>query len=539
MHTADSVLIYRQLGNRMSSASTSASDASSFSGYARKMAHPKSNMNIHLDNHFKSKIYTSSSPISGNVTITTQRDVRFDSVEIILLGVARTRVDGVSSPHESSHTLLKIPMPIPESSYPVPRVLEAGREYSIPFNFILPNHLTLNACGHRVDSDAVHQSHLSLPPTMGFVQGLWEKDDLAPQMATIEYSVKARIYKDPEMNGRPLKIMEATEPIKVLPAYAEEPPLNITKNDKLYRMTKTKSLRKNIISGKLGRLTASAPQPGAAFIGPDGKVASNTAAQVELKFEPSSPDVAPPKITSMSGKITAHTYYSAGPISSFPNLSDFNSGFSIERRGSYSTSVPVFSSPLDNITWATQVIQERRDSGYATESDARTDSEHSAPERSRRGSKQLHTKQARKSSASASASAPSASASPVFHAATLHVPIHLPAAKRTLLPTFHSCIVSRVYTLTLSLTLSPSAGSTASSSSTTLSLTLPLQIGVDTAGSPAHLRLQQENPAGLPSFEAAVQEAEVDEFLRPRLLSVPDVQFSRDPSALPGYAVHG
>lgn len=527
MQTADSVLIYRQLGNRMSASSTSASDASSFSGYARKMAPQRSSINISLDNHFKSKIYTSSSPISGNVTVVTQRDVRFDSVEIVLLGLSRTRVDGVSSPHESTHTLLKIPMPIPETSYPVPRILEAGREYSIPFNFILPNHLTLNACNHRVDSDAIHQSHLSLPPTMGFVQGLWEKDDLAPQMATIEYSVKARIYKETDMDGRPVKIMEVSEPIKVLPAYSEEPPLSVTKNDKLYKMSKTKSLRKNIISGKLGRLTASAPQPGAAFIGPDGKVASNTSAQVELKFEPSSADVAPPKITSMSGKITAHTYYSAGPINTFPNLSDFGRAFTAERRGSYSTSVPVFSSSLDNITWVTRAVQERRDSGYATESDARTDSEHSAPERTRRGSKQLHTKQRKNSSSS----------SPVYHCATLHVPINLPAAKRTLLPTFHSCIVSRVYTLGLTLSVSTGGGASASS---TLSLMLPLQIGVDTAGSPAHLQLQQENPAsGLPSFEAAVQEAEVDDFLRPRLLSVPDIQFSRDTGGLPGYAVRG
>jgi hypothetical protein len=40
----------------------------------------------------------------------------------------------------------------------------------------------------------------------------------------------------------------------------------------------------------------------------------------------------------------------------------------------------------------------------------------------------------------------------------------------------------------------------------------------------------------LPSFEDAVEEAAVDEFFRPRVLSVPEVAFT-ETSVLPGYGV--
>ncbi len=76
----------------------------------------------------------------------------------------------------------------------------------------------------------------------------------------------------------------------------------------------------------------------------------------------------------------------------------------------------------------------------------------------------------------------------------------------------------------LHLALTLAAGS---ATTTTLNLALPLQVAVDNDG-PA-----TADP-GLPSFEAAVEEAEADEYLRPRLFSVPDDQF-RESSTLPGY----
>lgn len=59
---------------------------------------------------------------------------------------------------------------------------------------------------------------------------------------------------------------------------------------------------------------------------------------------------------------------------------------------------------------------------------------------------------------------------PVSYEAVLHIPIPATDADKVLVPTFHSCTVSRVYTLDIKLFI----GSTAKP----LALRLPVQVGV-------------------------------------------------------------
>lgn len=477
---------------------SSASDTSNIAGaYTGKMGFLKSTITVNLDHHFKQKVYTSSSPVSGNVTITTQRDVRFDSVQILLVGNTKTRVDGHNSPREVTHTFLKMTMPVPESSYPVPRILESGQTYTIPFNFVIPTYLTMHACNHHILHDQLQDHHVLLPPSMG----QWSKDDMSPEMAKVEYSVKARVFRQPDLGGSMIKVMETTHSILVLPAFAEHPPLNITSCDKLYTLNKTKTLRKSLLSSKLGRITAEATQPAAVILRPDGRAISGTTTQVQLQFDPASPDAIPPKITGVATKLVAHTYFSAGAIASFPNMSDWSRQYGLEKRGAYYTSVSLPSSQFGKTRWAQHLSSAaRRDSGYGSE-------EASCPG-DERGSRKPKAK----------------TGSPIFHVATLQVPVDLASAlaKKTLIPTFHSCITSRVYALQL--TISLSTGSTAS----TVTLSLPLQIAVEADLSLGHPTEE------LPSFETAVNEAEVDDMLRPRYINVPDQQYIGR-SSLPGY----
>lgn len=496
------------LSSALSSAMSTASETSDLAAaYTRKIGFPKSSININLDNHFKHKVYTSSSPVSGNVTITTQRNVRFDSVQILLVGNSKTRVDGVNSPREVTHTFLKMTMPVPESSYPVPRILENGQTYTVPFNFVIPNYLTMHACNHHILHDQLQDHHVLLPPSMGG----WSKDDMAPEMAKVEYSVKARVFRQPDLGGQKIKVMEGTKSFMVLPASAEQPPLNITSSDKLYTLSKSKSLRKSLLSSKLGRITAEAIQPPAATLRPDGRAISGTTAQVELKFDPASADILPPKITGVAAKVVAHTYFSAGAIASFPNMADWSKQFGTEKRGAYQTSVSLPTVTLGKTRWAQHLSSAaRRDSGYGSD-------EPSSPGEGdgRRGS--------------GSSRKPKINAgSPIFHTTTLQIPIDLGSllAKKTPIPTFHSCITSRVYALQLGVTLS------SGSAVNTVSLSLPLQIAVEPDSS---LGYPMED---LPSFETAVQEGEVDDMLRPRYIYVPNQQYigtSSLPSSLPGY----
>ena len=457
---------------------------------SKSMAYPRSDVRVNLKDHYSSKVYTSSSPISGDVTITTKRDVPFDQIQILLLGQTKTSFEGVSVPQEVTHTFLKMMMPIPDSTYPTPRVLESGQTYTIPFNFVVPNQLTINACNHERLSDQMQDHHVLLPPSLGG----WERDDMAPKMARVEYSVKARVLR--EDGKTKTRIMEASQAIQVLPTSVEEPPLNVTDKDKLYRMSKTKTLRKGLLSSKLGRLTADAVQPSAAILSPDGRrVMSHPLAHIKLTFDPENTRTLPPTITAVTAKLTAHTYFSSGTISTFPNLGEWNTPYIHDRRGQFFTSTPLPPITLaEQPAWTPTTTPpiSRRDSGYSSSSPP------SSPTLAK--SQLLHV-------------------SENSHTTTLTVPLSLPTDKKTLVPTFHSCIASRVYTVALTLSLSARGGATSS-----VTLSVPLQIAIGSSSSSASqgsgadgaVVVQAPLPLGLPSFEEAV----VDEHFRPRVLGV-------------------
>ncbi|KAK0742228.1 hypothetical protein B0T21DRAFT_126141 [Apiosordaria backusii] len=495
-----------------STSASSAHDSNDVPPVTRDLAFPKSDIQVHLKDHYKAKIYTSGSPVKGEVTIVTKRDVRFDSIQIVLIGNTKASFDGMSFPQEITHTFLKMVMPVPESTYPLPKVLETGETYTIPFNFVIPNQLTINACNHKRLSDQLQDHHVLLPPSMG---GGWERDDMAPRMARVEYSIKARVLRETVQTTGPAgaenttvkktRIMEATRNIQVLPSTPEEPPLNITPKDRLYTMTKSKTLRKSfILSTKLGKITAEAHQPSAAVITSDGnKLVSRPSMRVSLTFDPENPAniASPPQITGVSGKLTAHTFFSSGTISDFPNLGEqWNTPYITDRRGQFFTSVslpPVSSIP--EVSWTQNMRGQRRDSGYGTES-----------------------------SSSPAVSSKEKQKSPVYLTSTVDIPITLPTDKKVFVPTFHGCIASRVYTLSLSLNIStPSEKKKKTNGGTRVNLTVPLQIAVEQPG-----RAVAVGPE-LPTFE----EAQADEHLRPR-----DTQQSneQDGDRLPDYGeVHG
>ncbi|KAI4865134.1 hypothetical protein F4820DRAFT_308900 [Hypoxylon rubiginosum] len=488
------------------------SKAPTLGGYARRLSiKPKPSITIHINNHYRSKVYTTGDEVSGYVAINPQTDVRFDTLQIALLGTAKTRVDAVNIPQATAHTFLKLIMPIPESSYPVPRVFEAGMNYTVPFTFVIPSTLTLGACSHHVANESIQEHHVRLPPTVGS----WEKDDFAPNMSRVQYVIKARAYRDEE-SGVSTKIIEAGREIRVLPAAPEDPPLNITKHDDLYTMSKSKTLRRTILSPKSGRVTITAQQPGAAMMSPDGQTITSTTVPLDLEFEPASGDTPAPKVTGVSSKITAVTYFSAVGINHYPNLKNWRRSFGSEGRGSYSGTASASTGSAGAVQWTRQLTaQARRDSGYGSEgpSSSSSDTDHS-------GNRVTAALKKRKGEA----------ASPIVHTARLRVPVQVPATKKTFVPTFHSCIASRVYVLWLTVSLSCGGGGTAH-----VTLGVPLQIGVTGATAVSSEDRNAELPPSFQEFE----EAEADEYWRPRVLGLPSVEFDRSGAgagAPPGYA---
>jgi len=559
----------------------------------RAAAFPRSDIKIQIKDHYSSKVYTSGSSLSGEVHITTRRDVPFDAIQILLIGHTKTSFEGMSVPQAITHTFLKMSMPVPDSLYPSPRVLENGKTYTIPFHFVIPRHLTLSACNHDRLKPQLQEHHLLLPPSLG---GWHHRDDMSPRMAKVEYTIKARVVRDdpvpPPANAQSgeqpttkrIRIMEATHNIQVLPATPEDPPLSITPADKLYKMSKTKTLRKRLLTTKLGTITAEASQPAAAVVSSDGRqVVSTPTAHVKFTFTPSTSSnsskkgVLLPIVTGVSAKIAAYTYFSSGTISDFPDLGEgFIQPYVFDRRGVYSTAVPLRGVEVgEQPVWSTTSTSSgpstpeqaqpglvRRDSGYCSSRCSDSSSSFGSGFRAKRKPK-----------------TPTAIPGPSTTMAktqttTLSIPLPLPTDRKLFVPTFHSCIASRVYTVQLSVSISVSGAST------TLNLSLPLQVCVEgflpawetpsaplpiLDGAPAEgpqngsretvtdgtcsegcgttpLGISAPCQGGImlpPSFE----EAEADEYLRPRVWRVPEGlptdeerrERAQEMGGLPGY----
>ncbi|KAK0115549.1 hypothetical protein ONS95_000174 [Cadophora gregata] len=474
----------------MSAASIYSTTGTVASVFQRMAQNGRPDVDIVLDNHKEGKTYTTFDAISGKVNITAPQEARFDEIHITFEGTARTAIENLS-PHTTKsrttarHNFLKLTMPIRESDYPQPRVAEAGRTYIFPFNFVVPDQLLPRACSHATVGDHVQQAHIQLLPSMGD-RALPLKDDLSPDMAIVDYAVRVKVVRNRERDNKDMVLVDGLRRIHIVPAVAEAPPLNIRLADKDYTLSKTKSLKKGMFSGKLGKITVSAEQPGALVIpAPASKttVLPTTMATINLRFDPHDASSQPPRLGGLTTKIKSTTFFSTRPAVDFP--AHFSQQIHFETtRGIYDTSVSLSSRCVESVAWTQQCASpayRRGSSSSTSSSDDHSDCAQSPSEKSS-----------------------------IYYTASIVVPITLPASKRWI-PTFHSCITSRAYIIGFSLTIhTPGTGVPAS----TVNLHVPVQIAAD-ANNDRRASLTDEEAA----IELAAQEAE--EYLRPRVLEVP------------------
>lgn len=394
-------------------------------------------LDIALDDHYVSKVYTSGSSVSGTLTITPRKNIRFESVQITLVGRTRLRCERGYVTTLSSHEFLKLVMPIPEDAYPESKVFQSGKAYEIPFFFIIPTRLAATTCSHSVESDVICDYHMRLPSTMGG----WERDDMAPDMSRITYTVEASIMENIRSGE---KALEFSKDISVIPSAPEDPPLNVKERDMLYKLRKSKLMRKNMLSRASGRVSAGALQPAAVHLSPDGRRAEQFSIPVSLTFEPTAADDVPPQVTATSAKLQAQTWYTGQPMRNIPSmgvaLTPFKYTKSLGQR------------PLDNVTWTRNVA---------------------SPAQGETGD---------------------SSKSAVFYTTTLQVPLDLSTLNNTLLPTFHSCLVSRTYTVKLYVSVG----------GLHMNLAVPLQVALESQEEKRASIAKEGSRHILPEFEAVV-----------------------------------
>jgi len=300
-------------------------------------------------------------------------------------------------------------------------------------------------------------------------------DDMGPEMSKIRYLIRVRVMKNKDGDEKEAVLAEEVKRLCVVPRVTEAPPMSMEFVDD-YVLSKTKSLRKGMFSGKLGKITVSAPQPSAIILPAPSleKAPATTMATVYLRFDPHQASSEPPRLGGLTTKIKAITFFSARAAQEFPTRASMLSVIDAVR-GVYKCTIPVSSRCVESVVWEKSTATQRRNSDSSTcSSDCGESANDERP----------------------------------FYTAKILVPINLPSYKRWV-PTFHSCIVSRVYTVDLALTIhTPGTGVPASS----VSLHLPVQIAAN------------GNRTGLSELTAAEAHQELqeaNEFFRPRVIHAP------------------
>ncbi|KAM0706317.1 hypothetical protein Q7P35_005643 [Cladosporium inversicolor] len=470
----------------------------------------KPEITIHLNS--RRKIYSTMDKIEGTVTIKPVVDTEFDDVEIDFIGTSRTFVEryttaaAISGRSEAYHNFLRLSQPKLDELYQedrAERTLKAGKTYEYDFLFKVPVRLIDRICKHKVNNPSVKDAHYQLPPSLGD-QELSSKDgtldDMAPEMASVRYGIFVRVVKADGPGQKSTHVAAKARRIRVVPAVDEAPPLDVKGmlEDDIkteYCVRKEKKLKKSLFLGNLGTLVMEAAQPKSARLPPAnselGHSEVNTTAIVMLRFEPAKGVKSPPRFDRLTSKLKSRTYYATSARHDFPKKADSEFDAS---RSVHGHTHDLISHAMGNFEWRVEDPSKRSDSPARRDSTVSIEEKRWIP-------------------------GPSSTYTPgtAFWTARMPLPIRLPNKKHSFVPTFHSCLISRTYTLAISLSLQ-TAGLGGS-----IDLRVPMQISAaPPILSDIDIARRRESVASA-QLNTDVED-DIRSFFAPRSLVNPDIQ---------------
>lgn len=337
-------------------------------------------------------------------------------------GTSRISVQSPYFPNETHphQTFLKLHQPINETFYPNPRVLRSGYTYRFSFAFVVPTCLLPPACSHEKSNYHIERSHTLLPPTLGELDlasnGKCRLDDMCPDACGISYFIRVSVLKRSKDDGTPCNtVVSRCKKVRVIPTVEEEPPLSIPEVDSGYCMRKEKDIRRSFLH-KLGRLVVSAAQPTPIQLTIPNCIpneSGSTVVTLDLQFQPVGEEQ-PPQLGSVRSGIRVFTFCSTHPWTDYPSPS-FEKCLALLGCEVHSTTVTCPTLSIASTQWVKN---------------------------------------------------------PTNYTASVNVPITLPKDK-FFVPTFHSCWISRIYSLGLSVSYHAAKVNIMNS---TASLMIPIQI---------------------------------------------------------------
>jgi hypothetical protein len=378
-------------------------------------------LNIEVDDQ---RTFTTRERITGRLTIKPVVDTPLDKLEIKLQGISRAYGRRIV-PHApnartvtTAHRFLELTQPDLAHCSPEDKVFRSGRQYIFPFEFVIPDRMLPATCRHAVESPGIHELHTSMPPSFGDQQP-GEATDYAPRKASVKYCIIARAYKSGEPTGHSKEILLAcgSKRIRFVPSDVVPTPVPIH----IDQVGGYMPLRQ-LWAKRLGNLTVTSMQAPTFQIRKvhSGMWHSGLSGQVklELLFIPASNGAKPPEQVELSGIFRTETSSAVSPLSQLPSTDPWL-GPELDRHTA--PSVILSSRAIGNISW-------KRISAAHTESDEKCPSYEVSP--SFRAPKSPHS-------------------NPQYSA---EIVVSLTAAIGfSLVPIFHSCLISRTYSIDLRL----------------------------------------------------------------------------------------
>lgn len=363
------------------------------------------------------------------------------------IGRASTEVDGRhhSQHREGERQFLSLRAQLDENLLPVSRVFEPGRKYTFPFSLTVPDRVS-QSCLHPMMTGHVRQSHQMLPPSLEPLHISSSGDtfdyDVAPSGCKISYCVRAAIIRTGGKADKAAKsIANTAKNIRIIPIMEEQPPTIISSHGKEYCDQQTTPVTTGLLHGKkLGHLTVATAQPSPIQLQSRNRTGhpAGSYAVVRLQFDPVA-DHQPPHLTAVSSELKVTTAFSATDMCEHPSISHDVVYFAGTRDMRVKT-IALSKQCAATTKWA------KHQTATLTKSEESVSS----------GITSLGT------------DAPSA-----YYTASIEVPLTLPRRNNALVPSFHSCLISRIYSLDLVISYQNSA---AKSWNSKLKLSVPIQL---------------------------------------------------------------
>ena len=479
--------------------------AQSLSGRVRNFANlSKPDIQIHLKNdahncrHYINS-FSTGDKIQGLVSITAPHDTSFDEIEISLVGSTKAYVDrispsaAISARSEAFQMFLKVDCPINESDMPDNGTLKADHTYTLPFSFVVPAALP-GSCKHKTSTPEVKNLHLHLPPSLGDPemagQGPHLMDDCAPEMVRILYVVRTRVLKWRDNQQKKMIISDRSRKIRLVPGFEEQPPVTVNETDEDYCLRTEKGVRKGLLKGKTGRIVAEVSQPKSLHLpGPtQDNTHVTTMASVQLRFDPMQESAEPPKLGHLASKLRVGTFYASTPRANVPNG---RSSLIDPTQGLYVDVLNLSGRCLSGTKWTKHEPQI-----YTESANVRRDSAMSVS-----------------IGGSAEFPAPSSVHNSSLPFWTTHILLPIsPPRNKILIPSFQSCLASRVYILEVVLNL-------AQTSSVTLKVPIQITSEGGIAPPPAFEEVAEEIADEVAELERSDS---IEQYFTPRRISSPE-----------------